>query len=115
MTKQKVTAVIDLKTVLGDMEPWIKGPRFLYVGKKGNITLLPREILANWLLCAVGNSLDDNESLTFCNDPFGGGDGIILDRKSEEQTVTEHIFIPKHKKKDDNTVEDLIFEAVNKK
>ena len=82
------------------MEPWIKNPEHLYTGKSGNVQLRAREIVANWLLCAVGNFYSDSESLIFCNDPFGEGDGIIIDRETEDQMVTEHIFIPKHNKKD---------------
>lgn len=115
MVKQKVTIVKDLEAVLGDMEPWVKNPNFLYSGRAGNIKLLPREILANWLLCAVGNSTANNDPFTFCNDPFGGGDGIIINRDSGEQMVTEHIFVPKHQKKDKKSAEDLIVEAVQKK
>lgn len=115
MVKQKVTIVRDLHIVLGDMEPWVKNPKVLYSGRAGNIKLLPREILANWLLCAVGNSAGDTDSLTFCNDPFGGGDGIIIDRDSGEQMVTEHIFVPKHQNNGDKSTEDLIVEAVEKK
>ena len=115
MVKQKVTIVKNLKAVLGDMGPWVKNPDFLYSGRAGNFKLLPREILANWLLCIVGNSGRDTEQLTFCNDPFGGGDGIILDRESGEQMVTEHIFIPKHQNKDGKSTEDLVVEAVEKK
>ncbi len=115
MVKQKVTIVKDLEVVLGDMEPWVKNPNFLYSGRSGNIKLLPREILANWLLCAVGNSNANNDPFTFCNDPFGGGDGIVINRDSGEQMVTEHIFVPKHQKKDKKNAEELIVEAVQKK
>ena len=115
MVKQKVTIVKDLEAVLSDMEPWIKNPKILYSGRAGNIKLLPREILANWLLCALGNSNVSNDPFTFCNDPFGGGDGIIINRDSGEQMVTEHIFVPKHQKKDKKSAEDLIVEAVQKK
>ena len=115
MVKQKVTIVRDLQIVLGDMEPWVKNPNVLYSGRAGNMKLLPREIIANWLLCAVGNSAGDTDSLTFCNDPFGGGDGIIIDRDSGEQMVTEHIFVPKHQNNGNKSAEDLIVEAVEKK
>lgn len=115
MLKQKVTIVKDLNAVLCDMEPWVKNPKILYVGRSGNFQLLPREILANWLLCAVGNSVSGNNSLTFCNDPFGGGDGIIIDRENGDQMVTEHIFIPKHKKQEEKSTEELFIDAVKKK
>jgi len=115
MVNQKVTAVKNLKSALGDIEPWVKNPKLLHSGRAGNFKLLQREIWANWLLCAVGNSAGDTDSWTFSNDPFGGGDGIIIDKDSDYQMVTEHIFVSIHQNKGDKSIEDLIVEAVEKK
>lgn len=113
--KQQVTQIKDLKIVLGDMEPWIKNPATLYTGKPGNFKLLPREILANWLLCAVGNAQEPERNFTFSNDPLGCGDGIIMDTTTDYKMVTEHVFIPKHQKDDKATGEELFLAAIQKK
>jgi hypothetical protein len=113
--KQKVTAVKDLHLIFADLEVWIKNPEILYSGRAGNMQLLPREILANWLICILGSEIDPSKSLTFSNDPFGGGDGIIIDRNSEEQMVTEHVFVPKHKKTDESVAEELVIKAIQDK
>lgn len=116
--KQKVTLVRDLGLVLRDMESWIRNPDILYSGRSGNMKLLPREILGNWLLCAAGNATDPAQPFTFCNDPVGGGDGIIINTKTDEQMVTEHVFVPQHQKKDgvngDSLIVDAVFNKQNK-
>lgn len=114
--KQHVKSITDLTTVLQDIEPWVKEPKTLYNGRKpGNFGLLPREIWANWLLCAIGNAQTENADWTFSDDEDGGGDGILFDRASESGMVTEHIFIPPMQKKAGQATEDVIIAAVNKK
>jgi len=114
--KQKVTRIKDLGMALGDLEPWVKDPQSLYSGKKpSRLALLPREILANWLLCAVGNSEYPTKSFTFSDDPFGGGDGIIMDKISGEQMVTEHVFVSQFQKQTNQSPEDVIIDAIKKK
>ena len=62
----------------------MKEPKTLYNGRKpGNFGLLPREIWANWLLCAIGNAQTENVDWTFSDDEDGGGDGILFDRASD--------------------------------
>ena len=113
--KQNVTVVKDLAAVLKDMEPWVKNPKTLYSGNKPkNFSLLPREILGNWLMCTVGNALDDKAAWTFCTDP-SGGDGILIDRNTDSQMVTEHVFVPQKYLKDSHGPEDVIKNAVAKK
>jgi hypothetical protein len=53
----------------------------------------PREVLANWLICAAFNSESDPERLTFAstNDPIGG-DGFLVDTVTEETWPTEHVI-----------------------
>ena len=70
----------DLAAVLKDMEPWVKNPETLYSGDKpGNFALLPREILGNWLMCAVGNALDGTHN-------FASVWAVGLDRAENDNT-----------------------------
>jgi hypothetical protein len=52
-----------------------------------------REVLANWLLCAV---LIKSWGRPFCftSDP-NGGDGIVYDETNAADFPTEHIFVPR--------------------
>lgn len=112
--KQNVTIIKDLKIVLKDMEPWVKNALVLYGGKKpGNFGLLPREILGNWLMCAVGNALNSKAAWTFCDGP--DRDGILIDRNTDSQMATEHVFVPKFQKQSQKTAEDLIIDAITHK
>jgi hypothetical protein len=53
----------------------------------------PREMLANWLICAAFNSESQPERLTVASthDPIGG-DGVLVDTVTEETWPTEHII-----------------------
>jgi hypothetical protein len=51
--------------------------------------MLPRELVTNWLLTAVGNYFTNSERFQFTT---GGGDGIIYDTVAEEAVVTEHVI-----------------------
>jgi hypothetical protein len=53
----------------------------------------PREVLANWLICAAFNGESQPERLTFASthDPIGG-DGVLVDTVTEETWPTEHII-----------------------
>lgn len=110
-----IQQIKDLKIVLKDFEGMIKDPRFLRVGREiENFRLRPREVLANWLLCVVGNFQNGNDQLTFAEDPTGG-DGVILNKRSEEFMLTEHVFIPEPKTGDTKTVEDYMVMALEHK
>jgi hypothetical protein len=52
-----------------------------------------REILANWLICAVQNATYRTERLTFTSDPTGG-DGVFHDTETEETWPSEHVMVP---------------------
>lgn len=112
--KQQVTAIKDFQQVLRDMEGWIKNPTILYTGRENNMQLRPREILANWLMCILGNATDANRDFTFSNDPFNNGDGVIFDRKTGEQMVTEHVFV-RHVDENKVDAEEMILTAVANK
>ena len=115
MTYDKIKRISDLKIVLKDMEPYIKDPRVLRVGRPiPNFSLRPREAFANWLLCVVGNYYYGNDQLTFAEDPTGG-DGIILNKISNELILTEHVYIPEQKPENVDGGEDLMMSAVQHK
>jgi hypothetical protein len=83
----------NLKLALNQIKPFIRDGRRIQSGKQlkefGN--LRPRELVANWLLCAAFNEHHKSpERLTFSSDPLSG-DGILYDTKTEEVFPTEHV------------------------
>jgi hypothetical protein len=73
-----------------------------------------REILANWLVCAVNNAAAAAERLTFTSDPTGG-DGILYDTGSENTWPTEHVMVPPVRESETLDVKALILKAINLK
>ena len=113
--RHKVTTIRDLKSVLNDIVPSIKDPRYLYSDREvRNFRLRPREILANWLICSVKNHEVGPDTWTFSTDP-PGGDGLIVKRSTRIGWPTEHIFIPTLKSSQNESVEDLMIKAVEHK
>lgn len=92
--KLPVTQVKSLDLLLPNLKRFIQDPSILLTGRdRINFQSRPREILVNWIYCAVGNATDpDNFDLTLCTDPTGG-DGILTNRKSGEIQPTEHVII----------------------
>ena len=115
MNKKPLTQIKDLKLVLKDMEPYVKNPRFLRVGREfTNFDLRPREALANWLLCVVGNFNTGTGNLTFSEDP-SVGDGAIINKSTGKFMLTEHVFVPEPKVNDARSVEEHVIDAVKRK
>jgi hypothetical protein len=54
----------------------------------------PREMLANWLLCATFEAIEGRE-LMFYSDSIGG-DGIIRDEATGETWPTEHVYVSQY-------------------
>jgi hypothetical protein len=73
-----------------------------------------REVLANWLLCAVLAVEAGIERFTFTSDPTGG-DGIIHDTTTGETWPTEHVMVPKVRGDESSNVEALILRAIDGK
>lgn len=90
--KYQVTLFKSLKVALKELEPFIRNGEHLRTGKpfKKFGDMRSREMLANWLLCAAINAIDNRE-LTFSTDPTGG-DGIIHDPGTDETWRTEHVI-----------------------
>ena len=76
--------------------------------------LRSRELLANWLLCVVGNFLSQADRLTFTSDPLGG-DGIICDSVTERTWPMEHVLVPTARGGEVVDVEALILKAIGLK
>jgi hypothetical protein len=107
--KARATKVKDLQILLKELEPYVKAPEFLRRGRPfRNFSLRPREVLANWLICAVGNSEDPSAQLSFATDPLGG-DGVVVDKFGSVVAATEHVFVPNRKMRE--PVEKLLLEG----
>lgn len=84
--------------------------------------LLMREVLGNWLVCAVLNAGSVNaQRCTFTSDPKGGGaDGALLDTATGLAMATEHVMATRWSKgklaeKVNESAEQLVAEAIQHK
>lgn len=112
--KYQITAVRDLKLILKDLEPHVRDPRQLRVGRDfKRMAMRPRELLGNWLFCVVlGKATGRNWTLS--EDPMGG-DGAMLDRDAGTGFLTEHVFIPPPANGNTKSVEEQVIDAVSSK
>lgn len=96
--KYQVTRFKSLPVALKEIEPLVRDPRHLHTGKPFERFggMRPREMLANWLLCATFQQIEGRE-LMFYSDPVGG-DGIIRDEATGETWQTEHVYVSQHSK-----------------
>jgi hypothetical protein len=80
---------------LKEMEPYIRNGQHLQTGKpfKNFSDMRSREVLANWLICAVQNAEHGTERFTFTSDPVGG-DGVFCDTETGETWPSEHVMVP---------------------
>ena len=109
--KQLVKHIKSLSMALKDLEGHILNGEQLQTGRLfESVGLLPREVLANWLLCAVLNFTGNTDRFTFTSSP-SEGDGRIYDAESKDTHLTEHTMIPKQEGASDA----LILEAIEKK
>jgi hypothetical protein len=112
-----VMRVKSLAMALKALEPFVRNGQALQIWKKPVVELgnmLPRETLANWLLCAVANATRDGK-YTFCSAPRDiGGDGIICDVTTGETWPTEHVMVPERPGQACNA-EELILQKVEMK
>jgi hypothetical protein len=114
--KYPVTRFRSLKLALKELEPFIRNGQHLATGRpfKQFGAMRSREVLANWLLCAVVNSTEETERVTFSSDPIGG-DGIIHDDVSGFAFPTEHVFVPRIGDATAGNIENLILERIEQK
>jgi hypothetical protein len=113
--KQRVTRFKTMGVALKELAPYIRDGQHIQTGKPFTQMggMRSREMLANWLICAVLNHGGDRE-MSFTSDPVGS-DGIIVDERTLIGFPTEHIMVPQLR---DVTIADahtLILDAINKK
>jgi hypothetical protein len=104
-----------MKLALKDLEQFVRKPALLQTGRplKQFGDMLPREVLANWLLCATVNAVEGRQ-LVFSSDPTGG-DGIIRDKATHELFPTEHVLVPRLSAPEGADAQTLILEAIEQK
>jgi hypothetical protein len=114
--KYSVTRFRSLKLALKELEPFIRNGQHLATGRpfKQFGGMRSREVLANWLLCAVVNSAEETERVTFSSDPIGG-DGIIHDDISGYAFPKEHVFVPQIGDAAGGNIENLILQRIEQK
>jgi hypothetical protein len=104
-----------MKLALKDLEPFVKNGALLQTGRplKQFGGMLPREVLANWLLCATVNAVEGRR-LVFSSDPTGG-DGIIRGEGTCELFPIEHTMVSTFNLREGADAQTLILEAIEQK
>jgi hypothetical protein len=106
--KQLKSLAVGLK----ELEPHIRNGRALQTHPEFNsIKQRPREMLANWLLCAAGCATRGKETVHLAEDPLGG-DGLITESETGEFMLTEHVYA---RPRQGSSVAELIVEALEHK
>jgi hypothetical protein len=112
--RHRVTRFKSLDVALKELEPFIRrSGDHLQTGKPFRQFggMRSREMLANWLLCVVGNYTRQADELTFSSDPIGG-DGVITNTVTDETWPTEHVLVPRIPAGKSANVEVLILKAI---
>jgi hypothetical protein len=104
-----------LAVCLQELERFVKDGEHLQTGRgfKDFSGMRSREMLANWLLCAVQNFLEEKDRFTFLTDPVGG-DGIIFDLDSNSALRTDHVMVPRSRK-NQKPVPDAVISKIRQK
>lgn len=113
--KYPVRRFENLELALKEIEPFVRNGVHLQTGKpfKQLDGMRSREVLANWLLCATVNAVEDRE-LTFSSPPIGG-DGIIQDGATSDTWPTEHVMVTRDGAGEGDDAESLILKAIDHK
>jgi hypothetical protein len=110
--KYSVKRLKNLKIALQELEPHIRNGRSLQVQRDfKSIGLRPRELLANWLLCATFCFLRGDEGLAMSGDPLSG-DGAIFNIETGNAMLIEQVYIPSAT---DGDFDSLALQAFEKK
>ena len=114
--KHAVRRFKDLAIALKELEPFIRDGTHLQTGKPFQRFggLRSREILANWLLCAVMNAHEGGGQFYFTTDPLGG-DGVICDGATDDTWLTEHVMVPELPSTVGMALEDRVLEQIQMK
>jgi hypothetical protein len=113
--KYPTTRFKSLQMALIELEPFVRNPKSLFTGRglKQFGGMRPREMWANWLVCAV-YGFDQEVPLTFCSDPVGG-DGIFLNTETGETLPSEHVMVPPPRANDRDDIETRILKKIDLK
>lgn len=106
------------QVALKELKPFILNGRQIRTGKqlKRFHNLRPREILANWLLCAAINHSTQPGRIDFASDPrFEGCDGLIVDAVTGQISQTEHVMAFRRDEHADFDGNALILKAIEQK
>jgi hypothetical protein len=113
--KYPVRKFKNLSIALKELEPFVRNGQHLQTGKPFSRFggMRSREILANWLLCAAMNSLE-NSDFYFTTDPTGG-DGMICDAHSDDTWIMEHVMVPNLAAPETHSLEERILQRITQK
>jgi len=113
--KEHVRRFKSLAVGLKEIEKFVRKPELLWTGKplKGLGGMRPREVVINWLMCAV-LSFEKGQPWCFTSDPTGG-DGVIYDPVAEQPWPTEHVIVMPAGANETRNIDALILDAVQSK
>jgi hypothetical protein len=90
--KYHVKRLKSLAVALKELEPHIRDGRKIKSHPEFNsIKQRPRELLGNWLMCAVANAERPAETVHIYSDPFDG-DGMLVDSATDEKMFIEQVY-----------------------
>ena len=103
-----------MSVALEELEQFVKNGEHLQTGKpfKNFSDMRSREVLGNWLICAVQNDTHQAERLIFTSDPVGG-DGVFHDTETGETWPSEHVMVPYLSTNQERDAGDLILNAIS--
>lgn len=76
--------------------------------------LRPREVVGNWLLCAVLCHQSKPDKFKICIGE-ACGDGVVYDTVDDKAYQTEHVLVSKNNQPESEDTEGLILEQISKK
>lgn len=90
--KYKVKRLKSLAVALKELEPHIRDGRKIKSHPEfKSIKQRPRELLGNWLMCAVANAERGAETIHIYSDPFDG-DGMLVNSATDEKMFIEQVY-----------------------
>ena len=113
--KYEVRRFKSMAVALPELRQIIHSPALLENGRpiENFGGLRPRELVGNWLICAVVNAERGSEDLYFTTDPTTNDcDGLIIDTDLDELFFTEHVFVAE---RNDGAAEALILDRIAQK